>query len=208
MNLSAIKLKIISFLKSIKPIYLAILIGLIIIIQIIWAYRTLVASGIKLNQTNTVIQPAPKIASNVISLAASKNEFKVGEIIPVAINIKSNQTTAGTDLIIKYDPNLLTVVTNGAKAPVAVGTIYENYPVNNIDEKTGLITVSGITNQLRGVVPKGIFGTIIFQAKAVGTARVFFDFTKGATNDTNIIENQTASDILEEVLNLDLKIIP
>lgn len=208
MNLSKLKLKIISFLSNIKPVYLFIIIGLVIIIEAIWAYKTLIAlnSIPKPNSVPINTQSVQKKVLNIIALTVSKNEFKVGESIPVTINVASNKNTAGADLIIKYDPNLLSVVTDTVKAPVAVGTIYDDYPVNKIDEKTGLITVSGITNNLNGIIPKGVFGTIIFQAKAAGVARIFFDFSKGATNDTNIIENQTARDVLEEVSNIDIKI--
>lgn len=208
MNLSELKFKIISFFGNIKPVYLFVIIGVIIILQVIWAYRTLNVSNSVSNPVSKNVQPIQPKALNIISLGVPKSEFKIGEKIPVTVNIKSNKNTAGADLIIKYDPNLLTVVTNSGNIPMITGTIYDDYPVNKIDGKIGLITVSGITNNMNGVIPKGVFGTIIFQTKAVGTARVFFDFTKSATNDTNIIENQTASDVLEEVSNLDLKIIP
>lgn len=208
MDLSKIKSNIIFLLKNIKPVYYFIIIGLVIIIEAVWAYKTLVVLNPASNSASIKAQPALKKPLNVISLITPKNEIKVGEKIPITINISSNKNTAGTDLIIKYDPNLLTVVAGPDNAPIAVGTIYNDYPVNKVDNKTGLITVSGITGNINGVIPKGIFGTIVFQGKAAGTARIFFDFTKDATNDTNIIESQTAKDILEEVINLNLIITP
>lgn len=208
MNLSELKLKITSFLSNIKPVYLFVIIGVIVILQVVWAYRTLTASNPSINQVPKNTQSSPQKVLNVISLATPRSEYKIGEKIPVAINIISDKSTAGTDLIIKYDPNLLTVVTNSNNTPMIAGTIYDDYPVNKVDAKLGLITVSGITNNVNGIVSRGVFGIVIFQAKAAGVARVFFDFTKGATNDTNIIENQTAKDILEEVSSLDLKIVP
>jgi hypothetical protein len=210
MNLSSLKQNIVSFFSNIRPIHLIIFIVLIIIIQIIWAYKTLSPSGINLTkaQPTIAVSPAQEKSLNIISLISPKIEYKVGEKIPVTINITSDKATAGTDLIIKYDPNLLTIVQSDTKIPVAVGTLFGEYPVNKVDEGLGLITVSGITSQLAGVMPKGAFGTIVFQGKAAGNPKIFLEFTKNSTNDTNLIENKTATDILDKVNNLDLKITP
>lgn len=208
MNLSDIKLKVISLLKNIKTIHVVIFVGLVILVQAIWAYQTIITLSSESEQPRAITKSTQNKISNVISLVTAKNEFKVGEKIPVTVNIESNKKTAGLDLILKYDPNLLSIITTIAKTPVVVGTIYEDYPVNKVDEKSGLIIVSGITNEATGVSPKGVFGTIVFQAKAAGNAKIFLEFTKGSTNDTNLIENQTANDILEEVRNLDLRITP
>ena len=208
MDLSAIKLRLISFFQNFKIIYLAAAVLLIIIVEVAWAYRTLSSKG-SLNITVQNIAQTPlQTAQNIISLNTDKKEYKVGEKILVSINILSNKNTAGTDLIIKYDPNLLAVVTNTAKIPVATGAIYDDYPVYQADEENGIMTISGTTSKTTGVIPNGVFGTITFQGKAVGNARVFLEFAKNATNDTNLIENQSAQDVLEEVKNLDLKITP
>lgn len=208
MNLSDIKVKITSLFSNIKIIHIVIIIGLIILIQGIWAYQTVTTLSTTSEKPQVVTSSNQNKISNIVSLVTAKNEFKVGEKIPVTINVESNKKTAGMDIILKYDPNLLAIVVTISKTPVAVGTIYEEYPVNNVDQKLGLVTVSGITNEVTGVIPQGIFGTIIFQAKAAGNAKIFLEFAKGNTNDTNLIENQTAKDILEEVRNLDLKITP
>lgn len=206
MNLSEIKNKITAFLKNIKPVYLIIIIVLILIIEIIWAFKTM--NNFNPLVAQTLPQPTKKVILNVISLNTDKNDYKIGEKIPVSINVSSNKNIAGADLIIKYDPNLLSIVTNADKTPVAVGAIFDDYPVNMVDEKNGVITISGTAGNTAGVIPKGVFGTIVFQGKAVGKAKVFLDFVKNSTNDTNLIENQSAQDVLEEVKNLDLKITP
>lgn len=208
MNLSDIKFKITSFFGNIKTIHIVIVAGLIILIQAIWAYQVITTSSPGSVQPSAAPPSSQNKVQNSVSLVTARNDFKVGEKIPVIINAESTKKTAGMDLILKYDPNLLSVVTNASKTPMTVGTIYSDYPVNKVDEKLGLVTVSGITNETAGVVPKGVFGTIVFQAKAAGNPKIFLEFTKGSTNDTNIIENQTASDILDSVKNLDLKITP
>lgn len=208
MNLSAIKLKIVSFFKKINVVYLIILIVLVIIFEVVWAYKTLNGLGSSAVKLSGNVQTPVKTPLNVISLNSAKNNYKIGEKIPITVDITSNKNIAGADLIIKYDPNLLTVMTNSDKTPVSVGTLFTDYPVNTVDEKIGMITISGITNKTTGLVPKGVFGTITFQGKAVGSPKVFLEFMKGLTNDTNLIENQSAQDVLEEVKNLDLRITP
>lgn len=208
MNLSDIKLKIASFFGNIKTIHIVIVVGLIILIQAIWAYQVITTSSSGSVQSVVTTSPSQNKVPNTVSLGTARNDFKVGEKIPVTVNVESTKKTAGMDLILKYDPNLLSVVSNASKTPMTVGTIYSDYPINKVDEKLGLVTVSGITNETTDVTPRGVFGTIVFQAKAAGNPKIFLEFTKGSTNDTNIIENQTAGDILDSVKNLDLKITP
>lgn len=205
MELSSIKTKIISLLSNIKPVYIYVFVGIIIAIEAVWGYQTLVKTTTpSLSQSSSQTQSN---AQNFISLTVPKSQFKIGEIIPVGININSNTSTIGTDLIIHYDPNLLIIAPASLNAPVTVGGIYDEYPLNSVDSKKGIIAVSGITNQTKGVIPKGLFGTILFQAKAAGTAKVFLNFAKGKTNDTNLIDIKSSADILEEVRNVDITII-
>lgn len=206
-QLSNIKAKIASLLSNIKPIYIVILVVIIIAIEAVWAYQTIFkTSKTTPSPAATLFQQAT--TSNIISLTSPKPQFKIGEVIPVGINIESNKLTIGADLIIHYDPNLLSLTAASLKAPVTVGGIYDEYPLNQVDEKSGVIAVSGISSKTGGVTPKGLFGTILFQAKAAGSAKVFLEFTKDRTNDTNLIEGKTSTDVLEGVNNLDLKIIP
>ncbi|MFA5933358.1 MAG: cohesin domain-containing protein [Microgenomates group bacterium] len=173
----------------------------------VWAYQAIN----KQNQnqptaTSTSTSVAQTGNSNTISLTSPKTQFKIGEVVPIGINIDSNKMTAGADLIIHYDANLLSLASNASKTPVSLGNLYDEYPINSVDEKNGVITVSGITNKVGGVVPKGLFGTIIFQAKAAGKAKIFLEFAPKRTNDTNLIDSKTSDDVLEEVKNLDITI--
>ena len=186
---------------------LLVLVGIVLVLEFTWAVWKL-----------TKPVAAPKPASNQratimtasltsILLQAPKTQLKIGEQITVGINISSKKATDGTDIILIYDPKILTVVPiNGV--PVALGTIYNDYPVNSVDEKTGRITISGITSTSGGVIPQGLFGQVTFRAKATGSTKIAVDFAKGKTTESNVIETKTAIDILDEVRNLDLNILP
>ncbi|MDO8638037.1 MAG: cohesin domain-containing protein [Candidatus Daviesbacteria bacterium] len=172
-----------------------IIVGVVVVAEIIWVFKTL---GGNVPVTVNV----PVVTQNAfIILTTPKTTFKVGEKIPVSINIDSGKATDGSDIIITYDPNLIIV-----NAPTEVGKIYEDYPLNTFDNKVGKISVSGITSAITGKVAKGLFGTVTFEAKAPGKAKISVDFTKNSTIDSNIIENKTSKDLLGRVGNVEVEI--
>lgn len=156
------------------------------------------------NAPPSVTRVEPKAT---LSLTSAQNTIKVGQKVAVNINISASKPTDGTDLIIRYDPKVLNLMPNGTAA-VKVGTIYGSYPVNKYEDKTGRITVSGISAQGGSVVPQGIFGSLEFTAKAAGKTTISLDFARGSTVDSNIIESKTAKDILTDVKNAEVTIIP
>lgn len=177
-----------------------IVLGVIIGLEVIWAGWSLIKSA----------QPAPTIPvtdqsllqPTAITLSSSKTEYKLGEQIVVDINIASAKKVDGVDLIIKYDPKVLS-----AQSTI-LGTIFADYPQNTVDAALGKVSISGITSQPGGVVPNGVFGKLNFVAKAVGTTKITFDFTPGQTGDTNVSQTGTSKDILEKVNELDINILP
>ncbi|MBI4037396.1 hypothetical protein HY385_03155 [Candidatus Daviesbacteria bacterium] len=176
----------------------------------IWAYQTLskksAVSGGQTPVPSTTSSTKPK---TTLLLQSSQNTIKIGDKLTVAVNIAADKATDGVDIIILYDPKLLTVVpVEGTKNAMMVGSIYSDYPINAVDGVKGKITVSGITTQVGGVVPRGTFGSITFTAKAAGQAKISLDFTKGSTVDSNVIETKTAKDLLEEIRNTEVNITP
>lgn len=187
------------------------LIGLAIILELVWAYRYLNKPQPPQVSPGNRIIVSPKvttISQNIISLATDKSTLKVGDKVVVSVEIKADKATDGTDLVILYDPKLLSVLANSSKQVMNIGSLYNDYPVNMADEKAGRISVSGISTQSGGVVPNGTFGTLTFRAEAPGNATVSLGFTPGSTTDTNMIETRTAKDILAKVDNLDIRIFP
>jgi hypothetical protein len=203
--LASLKENISSATSKITKTQVIIFVVMVIIFELIWAY-------LAIKPFNQAV-PSPQVKTEIVNqspssliLSAPKTDVRVGEIIPVSINISSTKKTDGVDLIIRYDPNLLTVVPYKDLAPMQTSGIYGDYPVNKYDEKEGLITVSGVNSSSSGIVPKGLLGTILFKPKATGQAKIFLDFTKGETADSNITETQTSKDVLENVNNLEINI--
>lgn len=185
-----------------------IILGAVIVGELIWAGWTLSKEW-----TQSKIAPAPSpvirpqrtkvVKPTTISLVADKNQLKKGEKLTVAINLSSEVATDGTDLIILYDPKLLSV---NAQTPVTLGSLYDDFPLNKVDSESGRITISGISNKSGGTVANGLFGTVIFTAKKAGVAKISLDFTAGSTVDSNVIETDSGKDVLEKVNNLEVNI--
>ncbi|MBI2018621.1 hypothetical protein HYS96_02835 [Candidatus Daviesbacteria bacterium] len=177
-----------------------ILLGAVIVVEVLWA-------GWTLYQTNRqIVQTVPPVATKPqptqIELRTDKTSVKVGEKFTVSINMLSDKSTDGADLIINYDPKLLLA------EPLTLGTLYNEYPKNTIDARAGKITVSGISTATDGIKPNGLFGSMVFTAKGQGQSSISLEFTPGSTVDTNIIEQGTGKDILEKVKNVEVTISP
>jgi len=186
-----------------KKKILFIIFGVIILAEIAWAGYTFWKKPTQLTPTPAAVQKPTQI-----ELQTDNQEVKVNQRFSVYINISSDQRTDGVDLIINYNPKLLLVELLEEGIPVDLGTIYNDYPLNLIDERMGKITVSGISTAADGTIPNGLFGSISFKATSVGQAAITLDFAPGSTVDTNVIEKGSGQDILENVKNLNITITP
>lgn len=184
-----------------------IVLGVVVLLEVLWALRILIRPTPPPPSPTTA--PVVKLKPTTITLEASKNDIRVGEKITVSVNISSDKKTDGTDLLITYDPKLLSVEKIGQTGqPVIVGTIYNDYPLNGLDAKAGRITVSGITDTSGGVLTDGLFGSVVFVAKNPGPAKISLEFSPGSTADSNVTESGSGKDVLEKVEGLEINILP
>lgn len=200
-------MNLLSNLKSIilnrRTLFAAVI--LILIAEALWAVQTLNLTSKSPVGSQATNQNVSKAATE-ISLRTVKSQLKVGEETTVEIYLNSTKMTDGTDLIIKYDPTKLSLVPKSATEAVSTGTIYSDYPVNMIDAKNNQIIVSGISSKENGVQASGLFGSLVFQAKATGISDLTIDFSPGKTTESNVIETKTAKDVLEKVVNLKIEV--
>lgn len=105
--------------------------------------------------------------------------------------------TDGTDAIVIYDQSKLT-----AASPISAGTIYADYPGNNIDQTAGKIIVSGLASVSSAFKGVGTLATINFTVKdaaAAGATKIQFDFDASKpelTTDSNVVQKGTVKDVL------------
>lgn len=177
-----------------------IVLGVIVGLEVIWAGWFFIQSSQNTSKPNVSTQVA--IQPTSITLTSEGTQYRVGGEISVSVNISSSEKVDGVDLIISFDPKVLTA------KEASLGSIFSDYPQNRVDNISGRVAISGITSQAGGVIPQGEFGKLNFTAKAAGTTKISFEFSPGQTVDTNVIESGTGKDILEKVNELELNILP
>lgn len=120
--------------------------------------------------------------------------------LKIDLNTGSAQTD-GTDAILSYDSSRFTA------SSIVSGTIYPDYPGNNIDEASGKITISGLASVSSAFSGQGTLATINFTVKETaptGATQIKFDFDpndKSKTTDSNVVERGSVKDILNSVVN-------
>lgn len=137
-----------------------------------------------------------------LSLSPSTGTFNKGcsFALQIVLNTGSAQTD-GTDVIIFYDP------TRFSAQSVVSGSIYPDYPGNNIDDTAGKITISGLASVTTPFTGQGVLATVNFKVQdnaQTGLSQIKFDFDpndKSKTTDSNVVERGTVADILNSVVN-------
>ncbi|MDO8618714.1 MAG: cohesin domain-containing protein [Candidatus Daviesbacteria bacterium] len=139
-----------------------------------------------------------------LSLSPSTGTFNPGCSFTVSVKLDTGGAqTDGTDAILLYNPSQLTTTS----ASIASGTIYPDYPGNNVDSQNGKITISGLASVSSAFAGQGTLATIAFTVNTnatAGPATVKFDFDpadKAKTTDSNIVERGTVSDILSSTVD-------
>lgn len=182
--------------------------GVIIIGELIWALTVVLKPKTAPQVVNTPVVAQPEVEQpTTISLTTPNSEVKVGDKIQVLVNITSAKNTIASDIIINFDPKILSVETIGKdKSPMVLSGMYNEYPLNKLEN--GKIIVSGIATSLDGVLTNGLFGSVTFVAKASGESKISLDFSPTLTTDSNVVWANTKQDALMSVSDLEVNISP
>ena len=108
-----------------------------------------------------------------------------------------NRSTAGADLSLSFNPQQLEIIS------LTEGSIYRSYLGKNFSNTQGTASISGLIDpsDTNGYTGRGVFATIVWRAKAAGTAQVTINFTLGDRNDSNVASHTTSEDLLSGVTN-------
>lgn len=152
--------------------------------------------------------PKPKAADEpvqtgaTLSLAPASTTFNKGCDFSLDINLDTGgHSTDGTDVILKYDPSLVNVLS------IDKGTIYPNYPGSTYDNDSGKVLISGVSSVSTPVTGSGKFATLHLKVSpeaTVSATNINFDFDSEdpyKTTDTNVVERGTVNDVLRKVVN-------
>jgi hypothetical protein len=132
-----------------------------------------------------------------LALSPNSSNVGVGQTFDVAIVLNTGGShTSGTDISLRFDKDKLNIV------DIKNGTIYDQYVGKNINNTTGVATISGLASSADSLFTgTGTFATITFRAIAPGTAAVTFAHTPGNKNDTNVADFDTQGEALATVTN-------
>src|SRR3989344_5273623 len=167
-----------------------IILGFVVLGELIWAVSAIFNTPSVTPATPVKVSVATKEKVVKASLTTEKAVVKVWEKLTVNLELSSQGMADGVDMIIHFDPKLVSVDLDADKLPVKPMLLFREYPQNSLDPANpGRIIISGITDQTGGTLAEGILGTMNFTAKAVGKATFRLEFIPGSTTDSNIIES-------------------
>lgn len=147
----------------------------------------------------TLVLPSVALAAT-LSLSPPNGTFNKGCSFALEIKLDTvGAQTDGTDAIVLYDQGKLLATS------ISSGSIYSDYPGNNIDDTSGKITVSGLASVSSAFSGTGTLATINFtvrETSSTGATMIKFDFDandKTKTTDSNVVQRGTVLDILNSV---------
>lgn len=189
----------------IPPKIIFIILGAVVLIEVIFTIKALIAPlpGSTPPANQAAAPSAVGAKAGKISLVASKPVFRVGETVPVSVIVDTGGSKlAGADVLVSFDPKMLEATAAG----LIKKKMFDEYPLLSVDQEKGLVSISGIKSSKAGFAGTGQFALINFTAKTAGKASLAVGFKKGSTTQSNLIEANTAKNILEQVGNLAITI--
>jgi len=139
----------------------------------------------------TIVPPTPIPA--FFTLTSENETLKVGETFSLSLSLDSGDFTIdAVDLILSYDPELFKA------QKITPGTVFDLYPIKQIDNQQGQVQLSAASGLKEGKVVgfsgANEFGVISFEAlKASTSAQIIIDFNSiaasGGKSVLNLDEN-------------------
>lgn len=154
----------------------------------------------------TVLMFAFAASASAATLAVSppSQTLNVGDTLTVSILLDTGGSSIdGVDIqALNYNPyNLQLQDSDAATAgtQIQAGSLMPNTLANSVDTTNGKIVFSQVTNGGSTYKGSGTLATVTFKALVAGNAKLTFDFTQGATTDSNVAS--AGVDILSAVTN-------
>jgi hypothetical protein len=124
--------------------------------------------------------PTKAWAAATLSFSPATKTVLVNDTFNVDVILNTGGSeTDGADVIIRYDGNKLSLIS------AVLGDLYAN-KLTSDTSVAGKITLRATSSENASFNGTGTFATLTFKAIAGGTANLYFDFTSGATTDSNV----------------------
>lgn len=147
---------------------------------------------------------AASASAATLTLSPSSQTLNVGDTLTVKIMLDTGGAAIdGVDIqALNYNPYYLQLQdSDGAAAgtQIAAGSLMANTLANSVDTTNGKIVFSQVTSGGSTYTGSGTLATATFKALVAGTAQLTFNFTAGATTDSNVAS--AGNDVLSSVTN-------
>lgn len=143
--------------------------------------------------------PVLAVSSASLALSPASGSFTVGTPFDVGVYLNTNGARVdGVDVKLNYEAAKLEAQTITPETG-----IFPDFPTKTISATTGKITISATAavGSPYSNTTATKMATIRLKPLVAGSTTLTFDFTTGATTDSNVVENQTNLDILTAVTN-------
>lgn len=145
------------------------------------------------------VTPAWAVSSATLAVSPASGSFIAGTPFDVGVYLNTNGASVdGVDIKLNYEPAKLEAQTITPET-----SIFPDFPTKTINATTGKVTVSAtaaVGSPYSNTTATKMV-TVRFKPLVAGSTTLTFDFTSGATTDSNVVENQTNLDILTAVTN-------
>ncbi|MCL5797589.1 MAG: cohesin domain-containing protein [Patescibacteria group bacterium] len=117
---------------------------------------------------------------------------KVGQTFNVSIDFKAPKTVLdGADAYVRFNPTYLKADS------VTEGPYFSEYLRKTIDNEEGMVKVTGFRSKTGDTLDKNVtFFTLSLTAQKSGLTNLTFDFQKGRTNLSTLVEKGTSRNVL------------
>jgi len=191
--------------------YIFIILAVVIVAEVIFGLKSFLSPAKNAAPVNVSSQPTAPIVKTTVSsksevsgkmtLNSPQKGYKVGDTIIVSISLDTSGKSAdGVDAVLHFDPKIL----DASASSITKGALFPDYPVTKISPD-GTVRITALSSlQGQGYAGIGVLATINFKSKTAGNPKISWDFTPGATNDSNIFASGVGDDMLKTVGGLEV----
>lgn len=166
--------------------------------------RELTSSQLKVKPPIIISTKVEEALSGVYKIVFKKENIKVGETVSAHIVFTADKKIiSGSDVILRFNPTFLSADLN-----IKLGDYFASYPLKSVDNEKGTIKVTAFSGKNKPVSSSITLFTVSFTAKRAGKTTVDFDFQKGRTNLTTLVEKGTSKNILGQIIDGTVTIEP
>lgn len=171
--------------------------------------QRILSSKLKRPSSQNTLSVTPTVTSFPLSgsysLEPSVKTLKSGEKVSVqVVFVASGKRLDGADIILVFDPLYFEADPN-----LELTNFFTSFPRKTVDNKIGKIKVTAFQAKSQEPLSNPVtLLTVSFLAKKPGKTTINFDFQKGKTNTTTLVEHGTSRNILAGVVPVSLEITP